>query len=420
MDYGWIGNVLHLDLTRRVVSTLTPDIELYHNWLGGRGLAGHYLNYYLQQNTKSTWDSPETPLLIFTGPLCGTVAPSASRTHVMSLSPLTGTVGDGSIGGRLGVSLKRAGWDGIIITGQADRLSGVSIVDEAVNFHEVGHLAGKPVSEVITAVKTKESVCLTTGPAADNACLFACISADGRYYAGRGGLGAVMGAKNLKYITVTGKRKVAVYDRAVLTEAREEILRLSAASPILQGELGLASFGTGALYDLMHARHMMPTRNFKATRFDAAPRMNAWHYKQEYGYKSTGCAGCHIQCKKNTDDGREIPEFETLSHFSALIDNSDKSLVVSANRLCGEYGLDTITAAATIACYQEIRGKNLSGEEILETIGDMAFSRKEGETLKLGSFRYAALNDHPESAICVKKQELAAYDPRGAYGMALA
>ncbi len=419
MTCGWTGKILHIDVTRRTHDSLTPDTALYHHWLGGRGLAGYYLRQHMTGRNPSV-DLPELPLLIFTGPLGGTSAPSSNRAHIMSWSPLTHTVGDGSMGGRFGLQLKRAGWDGLILTGRAASLCGISIVDERVTFYAAEHLRDCPGSEVIKAAGSGSGSCLATGPAADHGCLFACISADGRYYAGRSGLGAVMGGKNLKYLTVSGSGRVPVFDKSVLAEAREEILRLSAASPILQGELGLTQFGTGALYDLMHARQMMPTRNFRATRFDSAPQMNAWHYREHYGFESTGCAGCHIRCKKNSRDGREIPEFETLSHFSALIDNCDRETVMAANRCCGELGLDTITAAATIACYQEIEEKKLTAAELLSLLDDIAFSRNAGARLNQGSRRYAEQAGQPEVSMSVKHQELAAYDPRGACGMALA
>lgn len=412
---GWTGKILKIDLTSQKTEIITPSEEIYHKYIGGRGLAG----YYLREWVNLPCEDPRMPLLFFTGPLVQTTSPTSGRMTVMSRSPLTGTIGDTSVGGKFGSELKRAGWDGIIITGKSVYLSGITIENDDVKFTNAEHLEQKTVSEIREDVKTGRSTCCT-GPAADNGCLFANIIFDGHYCSGRNGLGISMANKQLKYITIKGSGKTKVDNPELLKKAREEILRLSAASPILQGELGITHFGTGAIYDLIHGRRMMPTNNFKATHFDSAESMNAYKYKEKYKTKRSGCQGCHLLCKQKGKNGEKMPEFETMSHFSALINNKDLDIVVEANRLCDELGIDTITAGATIACYQEIEKKELKGKEILELLKDMAYSKGVGKELKEGSFRYAKRQGQTESSITVKGQELPAYDPRGAYGMALA
>ncbi len=118
-------------------------------------------------------------------------------------------------------------------------------------------------------------------------------------------------------------------------------------------------------------------------------------------------------------DGRAIPEFETMSHFSALLSNDDLETVVEANRICNDVGMDTITAAATLACYAEIQGRRLTPEDVLRRLNDIAYGRGEGKQLAQGSARYASAMGRPETSMTVKSQELSAYDPRGALGMAL-
>jgi aldehyde:ferredoxin oxidoreductase len=164
---------------------------------------------------------------------------------------------------------------------------------------------------------------------------------------------------------------------------------------------------------------MMPTDNFRKTRFDAAVSMNAFAYKTRYKARSKGCRGCRILCKKVSEDGRAIPEYETMSHFSALLSNNDMETVMEANRICNEAGMDTITAAATLACYSEIKGIDLSPDEILSLLNDIANGRNEGALLGQGSARYAEKMGRPETSMTVKQQELSAYDPRGALGMGL-
>ncbi|MBN2078371.1 MAG: aldehyde ferredoxin oxidoreductase family protein [Spirochaetes bacterium] len=412
---GWTGTLLAIDLDDGSHRVIEPPAKLYETYLGGRCFAGHFL----RPCAREPWDSPGMPLLFFTGPLTDTSAPSSARSCVMTRSPLTGTVGDASVGGDIGIHLKRAGWDGLVITGRRVRLSGIEILDREVRIRDASHLAGAPISRCMKDLPEGGSLAII-GPAAENGVRFAGIAVDGHFFAGRGGAGLVMAAKNLKYIRVAGTGRTGVRDPDELTRAGEEIHRLAAASPILKGELGISEFGTGALYDLMHSRRMMPTENFRKTLFPGAPAMNAWHYRERYATSKTGCRGCRILCKKKGRDGRAMPEFETMSHFSALVGNRDIDAVVEANRLCNDLGMDTISTAATLACYFEITGETPSPAALLDLVEDIGLSRGEGSALKEGSRRYGAAHGREDLSMSVKGLELAAYDPRGAYGMALA
>jgi aldehyde:ferredoxin oxidoreductase len=167
----------------------------------------------------------------------------------------------------------------------------------------------------------------------------------------------------------------------------------------------------------------MPTANFRRTHFPAARNMNAPAYKRRYATKRAGCQGCHILCKKIGRDGdalTHIPEFETMSHFSALIENEELDVVARANALCNELAMDTISAGATLACYAEIENEKLPPERVLPLLEDIGHGRGIGRELGQGSYRYAESRGRVETSMSVKKQELAGYDPRGAYGMALA
>jgi aldehyde:ferredoxin oxidoreductase len=413
--YGWCGKIFRIDLTTKSCSALYPDPEILKMFVGGRGLAGFYLN----KRVGLDWNHPDMPLLFFSGPLVSTPSPTSGRMTVMSRSPLTGTVGDSSVGGAFGTELKKSGVDGIIITGKSKTLCGIEILDGIVRIVSAPHLAGKKTDHVGNLLKNKGATAVI-GPAAESGVRFSSIIVDRHYAAGRNGLGLVSAAKNLKYITVKGTGRTSVFDIAELNKAREDIFRLVAASPALLGQFGISSFGTGALYDLMDARRMMPTSNFRRTRFERAPLMNAHAFKKIYNPKSTGCRGCHILCKKVSRDGGRIPEFETMSHFSALIDNTDIQTVIRANALCNELGMDTISAAATLACFAEIEQQKLSPEQIISLLQDIAEKKGLGIELAHGAAKYAESRGRPGLAMTVKGQELPAYDPRGAYGMALA
>lgn len=414
---GWTGKILRLDLSTGEAETLRPPPEVYAAVLGGRGLGGHFLRDF----ATCAADDPDLPLAIATGPLTGSIAPGSGRCHLASRSPLTGAVGDASLGGRLGTELKRAGWDAVVITGRAEKPCGVEIDDHTVRLVDASGLAGLETIETFARLRgrRKHGSLLVSGPAADSGCLLATLLADGRHAAGRCGLGRVAGLKNLKYLAVRGSGRTRIADPAGLKAAREDILRLAAASPALMGRHGLASFGTGCLYDLVDARRMMPTDNFRATRFAAAGGMNAHAFAARFQPRRHGCLGCHVACLRSAKDGRGLPEFEAMSHFSALIGNADLELALRASDLCDRLGLDPVSAAATLACHREISGEDLHGERLLELLDGMGTGQGQGAELAQGSARLAARLGRPELSMSVKGLELPAYDPRGAYGMAL-
>ncbi|GAB7022397.1 aldehyde ferredoxin oxidoreductase family protein [Salidesulfovibrio brasiliensis] len=413
--YGWTGKVLHFDLATGTCRTEHPDESVYRRFIGGKGLAGHYL----RPRCTLDWNHPDMPFLLFAGPLGATIAPTSGRACMMSRSPLTGAVGDSSVGGKLGTELKRAGWDGIVITGHAASLAGIEIRDDEITLADASglrHAETATVFDTLEAANGRKMSVACVGPAAENGSPMAAVMTDRHHAAGRCGLGAVLAAKGVKYITIKGSGRVAVHDLDALKQAREEIFRLTAASPVLLGQNGFSCWGTGSIFDLMDSRRMMPTDNFSKTRFPDAPRLNAPAYKKRYSPKKHGCKGCHILCKKIAQDGRSMPEFETMSHFTALIGNTDMDVVLEANDLLNRLGLDTISAGSTLACLREISGRDFDRDSLLDAISEMA----SGGSLGDGSFAVADCAGHPEASMSVKGLEMAAYDPRGAYGMALA
>lgn len=413
--YGWCGKIARIHLTDQSCRVEVPDLNVLKKFIGGRGLAG----YYIRKKITLDWNHPDMPLLLFAGPLVNTRSPTSGRMTIMSRSPLTGAVGDSSVGGSFGFQLKKAGFDGIIITGKSERLCGIEIKDNNIHITDASHLKGRKTSDVHSLLKGKGSTA-AIGPAAENGVLFSSTIIDGHFAAGRSGIGLTFASKNLKYITIRGTGKTKVFDIKGLRSAREDVFRLTAASPILLGKFGISRFGTGALYDLMDARQMMPTDNFQKTKFDQAFKLNAHAIKKKFKPKNTGCRGCHILCKKITKDQTSIPEFETMSHFSALLGNTDIGTVVKANRICNEMGMDTISAAATLACFSEISNKKLSPKEVISILIDIGKNKGVGVELGQGAAKYAGTCGRSDLAMVVKGQELPAYDPRGAYGMALA
>lgn len=413
--YGWTGKILRVDLTGGKAWREDIPFELLHAYLGGRGLGVRLMRDYFTLDPFA----PEMPLIFAVGPLCGTAAPTAARLTVVSRSPLTGTIYDCSAGGRFAWRLKAAGVDALFITGQSAQPVVLAINGDDAELLPAGELWGKAVPDTVSALSGGGSVACI-GPAGENGVLFANIMMGEGNSVGRGGLGAVMGRKKLKAVIVDGDGATAVADQSRFDHARQDVMRLFRASPVIFGELGIAEYGTPALVDLMRQRRMAPTENFRKTVFPDSGNYSGPAIRKACGAKKDGCFGCPIQCKKSTPQGEPLPEYETVSHFGALNGIADLHAIVKANTLCNELGLDTITAAATLAAWGEAKGRFPAAEEVALLLADIAHRRGEGDLLSLGSRRVAEALGLPGLSMSVKSLELPAYDPRGAYGMALA
>ncbi|WP_243372346.1 aldehyde ferredoxin oxidoreductase family protein [Geotalea sp. SG265] len=413
--FGWTGKILKVDLTKGRCWREDIPPDFLHVYLGGRGLGVRLMRDYYRLDPFD----PQMPLIFAVGPLCGTAAPTAARLAVVSRSPLTGTIYDCSAGGRFAWQLKAAGLDALFISGQSSRPAVLSLEGEKAELLPADHLWGQSVHKTAAALKTGGSTACI-GPAGENGVLYANIMMGEGNSVGRGGLGAVMGNKRLKAIVVAGDGQAAVADRARFDHARQDVMRLFRASPVIFGELGIGEYGTPALVDLMRQRRMAPTENFGRTFFAQSGNYSGPAIRKACGAKKDGCYGCPIQCKKSTPEGEHLPEYETVSHFGGLNGIADLHAIVKANTLCNELGLDTISAAATLAAWGEIRGRFPAADELSPLLESIAFGKGEGALLALGSRRVAEAMGRPELSMSVKSLELPAYDPRGAYGMALA
>ncbi len=413
--FAWSGRMLVIDLAARTSTVRDVPGDVLQEWLGGRGLGVRFMG---DRIGLDPFDE-RMPIIFSVGPLCGTAAPTSSRMSVVSRSPLTGTIFDSSVGGHFPLRLKQAGYDAVMIDGRAASPVYVAIDGGRVEVRDAAHLWGKGTGEV-SRLLASDGLVASIGPAGERRVLMANIMLSTANAVGRGGLGALLGAKNLKAIAVKGAGKPAVADPKQFRKACDDVLRLLRASPVVMGELGLSEYGTPALVDIVGERRMTPTENFRKTRFEGAGAYSGPILRKRYGTKKEGCAVCPIQCKKITSCGRPLPEFETLSHFGALNANADAESIVRANLLCNDLGLDTISTAATIAAFGEARGRFLPSEELLAMVRKIAMREAEGDLLAGGSKRYCASIGRPELSMSVKGLEIPAYDPRGSCGMALA
>ena len=412
---GWHGRLLNVDLTNNRIWTEELSAELLQVYLGGRGLGVRLMREYFHLDPFAA----AMPLIFAVGPLCGTPAPTAARLSVISRSPLTKTIYDCSAGGRFAWRLKSSGFDAVKIVGQSALPVVLKILPQESELLPAQQLWGLTVGETVTRLNSYGSVA-AIGPAGENRVLYANIMMGEGNSLGRGGLGAVMGAKNLKALVVDGDLHLDIANRERFDVARRDILRLFKASPVIYGDLGIAEYGTPALVDLMKQRRMAPTENFRKTIFTAAGQYSGPAIRKRYQPKNHGCYGCPIQCKKSTQDDTPLPEYETVNHFGALNGISDLGSIVNSNNLCNQLGMDTISAAATLSAWGEIRGAFPRAEEIGPLLEKIALRCDEGELLSRGSQRLAEQLGQPGLSMSVKGLELPAYDPRGAYGMALA
>src|SRR5208283_4755750 len=311
--HAWHGKALHVDLSTQKIWTESLSDQMLASFIGGRGFGMAVMKDFF---TLDPFDN-RMPIIFANGPLCGTPAPASSRISVVSRSPLTSTITDSSVGGTFPIRLKASGYDGLIITGKARSPVYLQIFEDKAELKDASHLWGRGCQETHKLLESSGcAACI--GPAGENRVRFANIMIGGANSAGRGGLGAIMGAKNLKAIVIDGSKQTTVADQTTFKKAQDDVMRLLRASPAVLGDLGLGEYGTAMLVDIVGQRRMAPTENFKKTFFPESHAYSGPSLKKKFGYKKHGCAICPIQCKKLLSCGRPMPEYETLSHFGAL------------------------------------------------------------------------------------------------------
>ena len=433
---GYCGKLLRIDLTAGTVSTEAIDPEVARKFIGGRGLG----TWYLSQEVSPEVDplSPENKLIIATGPVTGTRAPASGRYMVVTKSPLTGTVACSNAGGYWGPELKFAGYDMIVLEGKAPRPSIITIRDDEVRILDAadhwGKLVGETTDALIDAFGDPKARVLAIGPAGERLSPIAAVMNDKYRAAGRSGVGAVMGSKNLKAIVVRGTGVVEPAEPEAAAElTKSHLARLKENG--ITGQ-GLPTYGTAILVNIVNESGVYPTENFQKVGFDAADQVSGETLAEKYLTGKDVCYRCPIACGRYCKVGDVEgggPEYETLWAYSADCGVADLAAVIKANKWCNEYGLDTISTGATIACAMELYQKGIlneddvdgpplefgSGEAVVEWTRKMGAGEGLGAKMAQGSYRFAEMYGAPELSMSVKKQELPAYDPRGIQGHGL-
>ncbi|EHJ47825.1 Aldehyde ferredoxin oxidoreductase [Solidesulfovibrio carbinoliphilus subsp. oakridgensis] len=390
-----------------------PEALLVSAW-GGRGLAGALL----EDSLDLPWDAPRAAVCFAPGRLAGCSLPGAGHLSAAFLSPRTGGAATASLGGRLGTALARAGLAAVVVTGRADRPVGLEVRDDAAGLVDARELAGRPTPALFDGLAAWDAAAVV-GPAGWAGSPLATLVADRWHDAGGAGLGLALAAKNFAFLAATGTASPTVADPDGLEKARAAMERLIAAAPALAGACGFSRCGTAALVDLLAGRRMLPTDNFRRTVFPRSFAANAPRLEADFGAHGEACPGCPVGCRRVTAEGRLLPDVDGLAHFTALLGLSDPELAVAARNRCLDHGLHAPGAAATLACRAEITGQPLSPDRVLELLAAMGAMDGEGRELGRGAAGYAASEGRPEAAMQVKGMELPAFDPRGAYGLAL-
>lgn len=434
--FGLMGRILRVNLTEGKISEEEIPEETARKFLGGRGIASKYLFDELEPGIDPL--GPGNKLIFMSGLLSGTASPSAGRYSVVAKSPLTNIWAQSNSGGRWGVDLKHTGFDGIIFEGTSEKPVYLVIDDGKAELGDASNLWGKSVSETTKLVRETlgekfNIACI--GIAGENLVKYAAIINDLHRAAGRCGLGAVMGSKNLKAVAVRGAKQIQMADKKAFQEVSKRQYELLGENIL---GAGLETYGTDLVLDIVNVVGGLPTRNWQTGVCSFADEINGETLSEKVLVQAVGCFACPIKCGRGTEikEGPyaghkgEGPEYETVALFGAACDNPDLEGITMANYLCNDYGLDTISCASTIAFSMECFEKGIltkektegleinfgDSEMIVELVHKIAKREGVGDLLAEGTRIMAQRlgQDSEKFAMQVKGLELPAYDSRAA------
>ncbi len=450
---GWQGTVLRIDLTKGEVHKDPLNMEWAQLYMGERGLATKYL-YEMMDPTADAM-SPENVLIFATGPLTGTMASTSGRYAVVTKGPLTDAIACSNSGGKFGASLKYAGYDLLILTGKSPEPVYLNISDDTVEILPADELWGKTVWQTEAWIKTKhqnpQMKVASIGKAGEAGVRYACVVNDLHRAAGRSGVGAVMGSKNVKAIGAHGTKGVKVRDPKAFMEAVKHTHKLLADDA---GRKGLTKYGTNAMMTSMQKFGGLPTRNFNEVQFEGSNKIDgrAMLKPNDRGHvnlvTNKACFGCTIACGRiarideehftvvNKPQYKHASgglEYETAFALGSVCGVDDIDAATYAGYMTNEHSMDPISLGVSIAAAMELYEKGYITKEDTGGI-EMTFGNAEalcqiaeltgkaegfGAIVGMGSKRMCEKYGHPELAMHVKGQEFAGYDSRALQGMGL-
>ncbi len=434
---GYAGKILRINLTDRTTKEEKLPLEIAQNFLGGAGLGIKYLFDEVKPGIDAL--SPDNKLIFAPGPFTGTSIPCASRMAVVAKSPLTGAVGNALTGGYFPAELKFAGWDAVIVEGKADKPTWISIKDSTVRFHDAAGLWGTMTFDcqqmIKDDLKDQNTRVICIGPAGERLSRIACIINE-RRAAGRKGLGAVMGSKNLKAIAVRGTGTVGIASEEKYKAARSEMLKAMKESPILYSSF--ANAGTPMVVDLTGALGILAAKNWTATGQFVPVEQLGLDAQNTRKIGKEHCYDCPVGCSqmKLARSGAyagiltEGPEFETIYSFGTETGVTNLDAVIAADRVADELGLDSISAGVTIGFAMELYEKGIltaadtdgleltfgNDQAMMTLLRLMAYRQGIGDILADGTKASASKigKGSEKYAMHVKGLEMPAYDVRGA------
>jgi aldehyde:ferredoxin oxidoreductase len=434
---AYCDRILRVNLSTGKIETSSLPENVMPLLLGGKGLGAWLL--YTEQPAGVDPLSPENHLIFQNGPLTGTTAPTSGRFGVTTKSPATNTYFDAYCGGYWGNALKYAGYDALVITGKAQAHVMLVIDGDQVKIHPAEHIWGTTLSAATEQIREelgRDWQSLVIGPPGEAQRNLAGIFNESRALA-RGGVGGVMGSKNLKAIAVRGRKGVRVYDKDTYERALQlayRAVRMSSAVTLLEKE------GTANILEIVNVMGALPTRNFQHGQFEHADKISGSAFRENNWKKKYACFGCPIGCGKwiaPLDDGKVIegPEYESILALGPNCDINSRETIIQLNWLCDEYGLDTISVGGVIGFVMEMFEKGMICANDMDGIeprwGDamaaIALVKKmakvEGCGVWLAQGVTAITERYPEAvpfAMHVKGLEMPAYHPNAAKGTALA
>lgn len=438
MPNGYNGRILRVNLSSGKLSTEEYPDSFYRQYFGGEGLIAYFLVKELPAGVEPL--GPENKLIFAAGPLTGVPAGGCGRHSVGAKSPLTGGFGEADSGGYWGAELKMAGFDAVIFEGRAEKPVYLFIKDGEASLKDAGHLWGMKALECQIAIREELAdlniKVAQIGPAGENLVRFASVMNDLDAAAGRTGMGAVMGSKNLKAIACRGTRHLPLAE----PEAVREIARwIKDNAPV--NIKRMRDLGTAQIVDSLNGLGGLPTRNFQFGAFEGAEKLTGETMRDTILVKRRACHACPVQCKREVkvDEPYKVdpryggPEYETISALGSDCGIDDLKAIAKGNELCNAYGLDTISCGATIAfameCFENglLTREDTGGLELrfgntaamLEMIEQIARRQGLGAVLAEGVARAAKKigRGAEKFAMHIKGQELPMHEPRLKQGM---
>jgi aldehyde:ferredoxin oxidoreductase len=445
MVQGIANKILRVNLSNGSVSVDEPDETFYRTYLGGAGFVSYFLLKEVPQGIDAF--SPENKLIFALGPMTGLAMPGATRNCIGAKSPLTNGYSKSEVGGHWPMDLKKAGYDAIIVEGKAEKPVYLLVTDTKVELRNASDLWGKTVLETQDMIATETGIrnirTAAIGPAGENLVRFACIMNDLKDAAGRGGLGAVMGSKNLKAIAVFGQKTPAVADPTKIRELTLFMNRNYYDLPIFNK--ALHDVGTGEHSMMLAGNEIgnMPSYNFGVNSFEGTANITATTTLNTYGVGMDGCAACAVRCKKvvevgepwNVDRRNGGPEYESLASLGSTCGVDNLAAVCKANELANLYAMDTISLGVAIAfgmdCFENeiLTLKDTGGMELrfgdaeamLRMVDMIAHREGVGDILAEGVRKASQKigRGSDELAVHVKGVEVPMHDPRVKQGLGI-